>query len=63
MKRITYSGYCPTQGINYNVVQEEVETTTQSDSQRTYIKGMFECEYGGLNGCPLLNNCPLANPK
>ncbi|MDD4096160.1 MAG: hypothetical protein PHP22_07980 [Oscillospiraceae bacterium] len=61
VKRV--SGYCPTQGREYDVCVQYIETSTVADEQRTYTKGRAECEYNCFGDkchivCPIAESAP-----
>ena len=59
VKRIPYSGFCPTQKMKYTVTQEWIDVTNVTDGKKKHVKGLLDCEYAGMHTCPLVKQCPL----
>jgi hypothetical protein len=60
----SFTGYCPTQGKDYTVMVNYVETTATDDRIHTYTKSQAECEFNCFGDkCSI--KCPIsaAAPK
>lgn len=56
-KNILVDGFCPTQDKVSVISVDYLDT----GDRKTYIKGLFSCDFTYRNECPLSNNCPIYN--
>jgi hypothetical protein len=56
----TIKGYCPTQGQEFSIDVNYIESTSITSNTRTYNKGLSVCDYlKNGNDCPVKDSCPL----
>ena len=56
----TIKGYCPTQGQEFSIDVNYIESTSAISNARTYNKGLSVCDYlNDGNDCPVKDSCPL----
>ena len=60
-RKVAVNGFCPMQNKDFAITIEYLDTSTYNQLGKSYIKGMFACEYTYRNECPLSNICPIYN--